>query len=267
MNSSVHKAINSSGLPPMWYRVFSVWLRHIRVYGTHFVSNALPPFLEPLIFLAGIGIGLGHYVGLIEGKTYVQFLATGIVVPSAMYTAAFECSFGTFIRLEYEKVYDGMLASSISVRDLFLGELFFAGTKGMFFSFAVLVIVSSFGLIPSWLALFVPVIGFLTGFMFGSLSLFVTSFVSTINHFSFYFTGLLTPMFFFSGIVFPIKSLPESLQIFAQALPLTHSADLVRAFAFGRFAPILWLDVLYIVVFTIVFASWAIRRLEKQLIK
>ena len=120
-----------------------------------------------------------------------------------MFTASFECTFGTFIRLEFDKVYDGMIASSITVSDLFVGEILFAGTKGLFFSLAVLVVIYPFGLILSPLGLLSPINGFFTGLMFAALALYVTSFVQTINHFNFFITGLLTPMFFFFGDRFP----------------------------------------------------------------
>ena len=252
--------------PGLVSRLFSVWYRHYRVYTKHLLSNGLPPFVEPLFFLVAIGIGLGHYVGLIEGVEYVQFLAAGITVPPAMFTAAFECSFGTFIRLEFDKVYDGMLSSSIDVRDLLVGEMLFAASKSFFFSAAVLLVVSLFGLIPSPAALFTPVIGFFTGLMFAALSLFITSFVTTINHFNFYFTGLLTPMFFFSGIVFPLSEMPGPLKIAAEFFPLTHAVNLVRAFCFNTYSGRLLLDTAYILVFVLVFGVLAVNRLSKRLI-
>ncbi len=247
-------------------RVVSVWFRHYRVYTNNIISNGFPPFVEPLFFMAGIGLGLGHYVGLIDGMPYVQFLAAGIIVPSAMYTSAFECSFGTFIRLEFDQVYDGMLASSITVGDLLVGEILFAGTKSLFFTSAVLLVVSLFGLIPSWMALFSPLVGFLTGLMFAVFSLLVTSFVSTLNQFNFYFTGLLTPMFFFSGIIFPLESLPRSLQIGAQVFPLTHSATLVRAFCFNQLEWTHLLNLAYVIFFIILFGYLSIRRLSRRLV-
>ena len=252
--------------PGLVSRLFSVWYRHYRVYTKHLLSNGLPPFVEPLFFLVGIGLGLGHYVGLIEGLEYVQFLAAGITVPPAMFTAAFECSFGTFIRLEFDKVYDGMLSSSIDVRDLLVGEMLFAGSKSFFFSAAVLLVVSLFGLIPSPAALVTPFIGFFTGLMFAALSLFITSFVTTINHFNFYFTGLLTPMFFFSGIVFPLSEMPGPLKIAAEFFPLTHAVNLVRAFCFNTYSGRLLLDTTYILVFIFVFGVLAVKRLSKRLI-
>ena len=192
--------------------------------------------------------------------------ATGIIVPPAMYTAAFECTFGTFIRLEFDKVYDGMLSASITSEDLLIGEMFFAGTKGIFFSTAVLIVISIFGFVPSPVAVFSPLVGFFTAFMFAALSLYVTSFVKNINHFNFYFTGLLTPMFFFSGIIFPLTNLPVFMQYTAEIFPLTHVARIVRAFCFNSFNIYLLLDLLYIVVFILVFGFLAVKKLKKRLI-
>ena len=168
--------------PSIFSRLYSIWFRHFRVYTKHIISNGFPPFIEPLIILAGIGMGLGHYVGLIDGTPYIYFLAAGILVPPAMFTASFECTFGTFIRLEFEKVYDGMISSPITVRNLFIGEIIFAGTKGLFFSFAVMIVIYPFGLILSPLGLLSPINGFFTGLMFAALALYVTSFVKTIAY-------------------------------------------------------------------------------------
>ena len=116
------------------------------------------------------------------------------------------------------------------------------------------------------MAILAPIAGFFTGLMFAALSLFVTSFVKTINHFSFYFTGLLTPMFFFSGIVFPLENLPAFLQRVALLFPLTHAARIVRAFSFNHYDAYLIFNALYIIVFILGFGLFAIKRLEKRLI-
>ncbi|HDQ44482.1 MAG TPA: ABC transporter [bacterium] len=256
----------SNSIPGLSHRLYSVWYRHMRVYTRNLISNGLPPFLEPLIFLAGIGLGLGKFIVSMEGIPYIEFLASGLLVTSSMYTAAFECSYGTFIRLEFERAYDGMLSAPITVHDLIVGEIIWAGTKGFFFSFAVLVIVSVFGVIPVGLSLFAPFVGFLTGVMFAVISLLVTSFVKNINHFNFYMTGFLSPMFFFSGVVFPVSSLPAALRPLAEAMPLTHVVRLIRAFCHADFTPILWLDLLYVVVVTLLVGHFAIRRLRRRLV-
>jgi lipooligosaccharide transport system permease protein len=253
--------------PPFLARIYGVWFRHFRVYTKSLISNGLPPFLEPLIFLAGIGLGMNIYIKEMDGIPYITFLATGLPITAAMFTAAFECSYGTFIRLEFDKVYDGMLAAPLSVRDLLIGEILWAGTKGLFFSFAVIIVVSLFGLVPLPGSLATPVIGFLTGVMFASLSLLVTSFVSNINHFNFYFTGFLSPMFFFSGVVFPLNNLPPALRWFAEVFPLTHSVRLTRSLSLGTWDPILIADLFFILLFTSITGWFAIGRLRRKLIK
>jgi lipooligosaccharide transport system permease protein len=267
------KSSNSIGYPPLRHRLYSVWYRHMRVYGQHIISNGFPPFLEPLIFLAGIGLGLGQYITEdIGGRSYLEFLAIGLLVTASMWTASFECTFGTFIRLEFQKVYDGMLAAPITANDLIIGEIFWAGSKGLFFSFAVLLvlcIVSAFGqvIVPLPNALTAPLIGFINGMMFATLGLLVTSFVKTINHFNFYMTGLISPMFFFSGVVFEINRLPKNIRPIAEIVPLTHSVRLMRSICGDECSLMtsVW-DVTYIVLFTLIVGYFAVKRLKNRLV-
>jgi lipooligosaccharide transport system permease protein len=254
--------------PSLSQRLYSVWYRHVRVYTKNLISNGLPPFLEPLLFLAGVGLGLGKYITQsMEGLTYIEFLGTGLLVTAAMFTSAYECTFGTFIRLEFEKVYDGMLAAPITVNDLIVGEIIWAGTKGLFFTFAVLCVLTVFRIIALPAGLLCPLVGFLTGLMFATLSLWVTSFVKTINHFNFYLTGIISPMFFFSGVVFPISNLPPSVRFMAEIVPLTHCVRLARAVCIGHYPVSLLASLAYSVVFTVVFGELAIRRLRRRLVK
>jgi len=259
--------MNSNRLPSLGHRLYSVWFRHVLVYTRNIISNGLPPFMDPLIFLAGVGLGLGKYIVSMDDLPYIQFLASGLLVTSAMYTSAFECTYGTFIRLEFDKVYDGMLAAPITTSDLIVGEILWAGTKGLFFSFAVLIMISIFGVIPLSTSVFAPFVGFLTGVMFGALSLLITSFVRTINHFSFYFTGVLSPMFFFCGVVFPMSNLPRFIQPLAWVMPLSHPVVLARALCTGRFHAWHLLSLLYILALTAVTGAFAVRRLRKRLVQ
>jgi lipooligosaccharide transport system permease protein len=252
--------------PGYIHRIYAVWFRHIRVYARNFISNALPPFIEPLIFLAAIGIGLGTYITRMQGVPYVMFLATGLPVTTAMFTSAFECSFATFIRLEFDKVYDGMLGAPLTVNDLILGEIAWGGTKGFFFSFAVVIVSTAFGAVPLPQSFLIPLIGLMTGLLFGALSLFVTSFIKTITHFNFYFTGFISPMFFFSGVVFPLENLPRIVRPIAELVPLTHCVRLARAVAFLRFEPIHVWDATYIVAATALCAFLAVRRLRHRMV-
>ncbi len=247
-------------------RIMSVWYRHVRVYSRTLISNALPPFLEPLIFLVGIGMGLGQFVGTMNGQPYIQYLAAGLLVTAAMFTATFECSFGTYIRLEFDKVYDGMLGAPITANNLLLGEIVWAATKGFVFTLAVLIVAMTAGILsPGWI-LFAPVIGFFTGAMFATLGLLMNAFVKNINQFNFLFSGLISPMFFFAGVVFPIENLPRAAQPIAIVLPLTHPVRLTRALAGGGWSPELWWSILYIVVVTGAMGTAALKLLNKKLV-
>ncbi|MEN6349762.1 MAG: ABC transporter permease [Syntrophomonas sp.] len=258
---------NEYKVPSLWQRVSSVWYRHFRVYNSSFFSNALPPFLEPLILLAGLGIGFGAYIQNMGAMNYILFLASGIIVTSSMYTAAFECTYGTFIRLEFDNIYDGMLGAPISPQNLIIGEILFAGSKGFFFALAVLIVTWLAGIITYPWSIMAAFVGFICGIMFATLSLWITSVVKNINHFNFYFTGLLSPMFFFSGAVFPIENLPRTMQWLAEVIPLTHAVRMARAFCVpGRLGSYLLYDLAYCAVFIIITGYFAIRRLKKRLV-
>jgi lipooligosaccharide transport system permease protein len=252
--------------PRLASRLFSVWFRHMRVYTRNLISNGLPPFLEPVIFLLGVGLGLGRYIASMDGAPFLVFLGTALPMTSAMFTSSYECTFGTFVRLEYQKAYDGMIAAPVTLADLFVGEILWAGTKGLFFSACVVVVLAGFGAIPLPMGLIAVPVGFLAGSMFGALGLLVTSLVSNINHFNFYFTGLLSPMFFFSGTVFPLDSLPKGLRPLAELLPLTHAVRLARDSALSRFSALLLVDLAVLVLVTVLAGYVAIRRLRRRIV-
>lgn len=258
---------NEYKVPSLIQRLISVWYRHIRVYNSNFFSNAFPPFFEPLIFLAGLGIGIGAYIQNMGTMSYILFLASGLIVTSSMYTASFECTFGTFVRLEFDKVYDGMLGAPLSPRDIIIGEVLFAGTKGFFFSLAVLIVIWVTGIINYPLSIVTTIVGLITGLMFATLSLLVTAFVRNINHFNFYFTGLLSPMFFFSGVVFPLENLPKALKYIAEVIPLTHVVRMARAFcAPGGLDYRILYDLVYCIIFTAITGWFAVKLLKKRMI-
>lgn len=252
--------------PPRWSsRISSVWYRHMRVYTKNIFSNALPPLVEPLIFLAGVGLGLGAFITKMDGMPYIRFLATGLLMTAAMFTAAFEMTFGTYIRLEFDKIYDGMLGAPLTATDLMLGEILWCGTKGAAFTLCVMIITTLFGALPFGWVWLSPVVGFAAGLMFAVLALLVTTLVDNINNFNFFFSGLISPMFFFSGVVFPLSNLPRWLQILAEAVPLTHPVRLVRGINTGLQWVNLW-DGLYILLFVAGVGWWAVSRIRKRLI-
>ncbi len=268
MSNQSSKTLQSSPThtPRFLQQSIGVWSRHFKVYSKNLISNMLPPLLEPFIFLAGIGLGLGRYIDKMDGVPYVRFLLTGLLVSASMFTSAFECTYGTFIRMKFDKVYHVMLGSPISATSLMTGELLWASTKGLVFTLSVLFVGYISGIFVLGEALIAPILGFLNALMFASMGLVITSLVKSINHFTFFFTGLLSPMFFFAGVVFPLQELPESLQIISEIMPLTHPIRIVRMFMEQSFSIIILWDFLYIIVFSLIMSFIGIRRIKNILI-
>lgn len=263
--------MTSSNYPSLSARLFSVWLRHLKIYKRNIISNAISPFIDPLLFIVGIGLGLGVYIGSVDyagllNIPFITFLTSGIAISSSMFTATFETTYGTYIRLYYDKVYDGMLCAPLKATDIIFGEGLWAGTKGLIFCFAIAVVGLVFDIIPANMLIIAPILGFVGGIMFASLGFFITSFVSTVNHYSILFTAVLSPMFFFSGVIFPLENLPTIIRPIAEILPLTHPVRIGRALAFGVENELLLFDLIYIVVFIIVIGTVAVRRLRKKLL-
>ena len=218
-------------------KVFAVWRRHQRVYFKFLIANVLPPFLEPLMYILAFGVGLAAYIGKVADVPYAVFLAPGMIASTAMWSASFETTYGTFVRMEYEKIYEAILASPVTFFEMILGEVLWVSTKTAMFSLGVLIVVSTFGLVSSWWCLLVLPLGFLGGMLFSLLGILVTSQVKEMNNFNFYLTGVITPMFFFSGTVFPLHDLPNLLRGACLALPLTHLVTMMRASCQGRLEP------------------------------
>lgn len=102
--------------------------------------------------------------------------------------------------------------------------------------------------------------------MFAAFGFFITSFVDTINHYSVLFTAVLSPMFFFSGVIFPLENLPPVVRPIAEILPLTHPVRIGRALAFGVENKLWLFDLLYIIIFIIITGVVAVHRLQKKLL-
>lgn len=252
--------------PGVVRRIISIWQRHQKCYVKNLFANGFPPFVEPILFLLAIGIGLGRHIDTIEGVPYSHFVASGLLASTAMFTSTFELTYGTYIRMEFGKVYDAILSTPVSLSDAFIGEILWAGSKGVFFSSAVLITIGLFGMVHSPLCLLAPLIGGLTGIIYGSMALIVTSYVKDINNFNFYVTGCCTPMFFLSGIIIPINELPRVMQVISYWVPLTHSVAIIRGLILGSVGGAQFADLAWLMVCIPLVMSLAILRIRKRLI-
>lgn len=216
-------------------RAFRVWQRHWTVYTKLYKTSFALNFAEPALYLVAMGLGLGAFIKEINGQPYIQFIAPGIIASSSMFAAVYECTYGTYIRMTFQKTFDAILATPVNLDDLVAGELIWGATKSVIFGITITIVIALFGLVDSPLiVLAIPSI-FICGLIFAELSIMFAAIVPGIDSFSYFYTLFMTPLFLFSGIFFPLETLPRAVSGIAIFTPLYHLVNVCRALSAGTF--------------------------------
>jgi lipooligosaccharide transport system permease protein len=220
-------------LPGFSLRHWHVWRRNALVWRKLAIPSMLGNLADPLIYMLGLGYGLGAMLADVEGMSYIAFLATGIVCSSTMMAATFEAMYSSFTRMHVQKTWEAIMNAPVSLDDVVLGEAVWAASKSLLSGVAVLLVAWAIGVVQSALALWAIPILFLTGFAFASLGLIMTAASPSYDFFMYYFTLVITPMLLVSGVFFPLSQLPAPMQAVTQFLPLSHAVELVRPLMSG----------------------------------
>ncbi|MEI6970154.1 MAG: ABC transporter permease [bacterium] len=250
---------------PVWYRNWLVYLRTWKV-------SFLPPFLEPILYIAAFGFGLGSLIDSIAyaGMTlsYVEFIAPALLAVSIMNSSFFETTYSSFVRMYYLKTFDATMSAPVSVDEVTTGEIMWGATRSLIAAAIMLAVLIAFGLIGWRYCLLILPLALLGGLGFGSIGMMFTGIVPNIDLFTLPTFLFITPMFLFSGTFFPLDTLPGWAQVAAMTLPLTHLSNLSREICLGFPCglSILW-SVLYLVCFAAVFFLAAIITMRRRLIK
>jgi len=247
------------------WRFWRMWQRNRDVFLRLWHTEAPGTIIEPIIVILAMGLGLGAYVGLVGGQDYMEFIIPGIVASYAMFTVFGECTYGTFFRMEERKTFDAIIATPLNVEDVVAGEIFWGATRALMTGTVILVIAVAFQLVDSWWTLLVPALSFLQGLMFAAIAVFVTSLVPSFYTFNHLFTLFITPMFFFSGVFFPLSRFPEVVQNLSWIAPLTPVVTLTRALFHGEFHAVHLAALGYIVVVAAVFFALALFTMRRRL--
>jgi lipooligosaccharide transport system permease protein len=205
-----------------------IWRRNRLVWTKLAIPSMLGNLADPMLYMLGLGYGLGAMMPNVVGMPYIAFLAAGTVCSSTMMSASFESMYSSFSRMHVQRTWDAIMNAPVELDDVVLGEAVWAASKAFLSGAAVLLVASLLGLVASPLALWALPVVLLTGLAFGGLGLMMTSLSPSYDFFMYYFTLAVTPMMLASGVFFPLQQLPEWLQTVAQALPLTHAVALVR---------------------------------------
>jgi lipooligosaccharide transport system permease protein len=198
---------------------FRVWQRNVTIFRKYWKSIMFPNFVEPLLYLGAMGLGLGAFIqqGGINGQSYVQYIAPGLLASNAMFAASFESTFDTFVKLRFDKVYDAIITTPVNAEDVVAGEYLWAGTRAALYGTAFLGVLVVLGLVSSPWALLIPFALLVIGIMFSVMGTLFTSLIHQIDYFSYYFTLVVTPLFLFSGIFFPVEDFPAPVKTRIQA--------------------------------------------------
>ena len=248
------------------YRIFKVWRRDFLVWQKYFLASLAANFGEPLLYLFAMGYGLGRMVPEVQGMSYPEFIAPAILITTVMNSASFETTFSSYTRMEVQKTFNGIATTPVSMNEVVGGEILWAATKAMVTSCVIFIVLALFGLIPSvWVAL-VPVVMVCTGLLFASIGMLMTSFARSYDHFTYYFTLFISPMFLFSGTFFPLDNLPNWAKTLAYFLPLTYPVKVARHLFAGSFSG---MDAVYLggmLVAAAAIGLIAVRRLVRRLV-
>jgi lipooligosaccharide transport system permease protein len=243
-----------------------VMVREVVNYSSFWRSSTFSSTVDPTIYLLAFGFGFGSLVSRVAGYDYIDFVGTGIVATTVLFSGAFPAMYSTFVKYQFQHTYDAILAAPVDTEELVTGEaLWIAARTGVYGCVPMLVAVA-FGLNPSWGMLLVPPIAALSGLGWACFGIFIAAKAKAIESFSYWQSGLLTPMFLVAGTFFPLSSLPTWAQVLGNFNPLFHCVELVRHAVFGFRG---WVDIWHLS-FLIAFAlvSWrlAIRFMERKLI-
>jgi lipooligosaccharide transport system permease protein len=248
-------------------------MRNRDVYMQTYKSNFLPPLLDPILFLLALGFALGKFVQLGGYGSYAAFITPAIIATAVMNVSIFECMFGSFVRMYYQKTFDAIIATPLSVEDVIAGEILWGATKGLLYAgimFAVVLLMQSIlgiSLVTSPLSVLVVPFSFLAGLLLSAIGMCFTARTQQIDGFNFPMFLFITPMFLFTGTFFPLNALPWQVQDLSLAIfPLTHVVLITRELMSGALAVDAVWSILWIIPVTIFFWILSINLMKKRLI-
>jgi lipooligosaccharide transport system permease protein len=213
--------------------LLGVLVREAVNYSSYWRSSTFSSTVEPTIYLLAFGFGFGSIVSEVAGYDYVEFVGTGTVATAVLFSAAFPAMFGTFVKYQFQRTYDAILAAPVDTEELVTAEALWIATRAGVYGCVPLLVALVFGLDPAWGMLAVPFIAFIAGFGWAGFGISVAGFAKSFENFNYVVSAVLTPLFLVAGTFFPLSELPEAVQVIAQVNPLHHTVELVRNAAFG----------------------------------
>jgi lipooligosaccharide transport system permease protein len=213
--------------------VFAVMSRDVAVFLRSWRSTTFSAVVEPIIFLLAFGLGFGALISQVQGVDYIQFVATGVVATTVVFSSAFPGMFSTFVKREFQRVYDSLLATPVNVDELVTAEILWISIRTGVYSIAPVLVAVCFGLRPGWGVVLVPFIAFLAALGLAAFGVTMAAMMKSIANFNYIISGVLTPLILLAGAYFPVDTMPRWAFYLDQLNPLYHCVTLVRDAVFG----------------------------------
>jgi lipooligosaccharide transport system permease protein len=243
-----------------------VMSRDVVIFKRYWKATTFSSVVQPTIYLLAFGLGIGALRSHIGPVKTIEYIATGTVATAVLFSSAFPGMFNTFVRWQFQRTYDAMLAAPVDVEELLTAEILWISIRAGVYGIAPLLVGFAFGLDPRPGMLLVPLIGFLTGFGFAAFGVLVAAIAKTIDNFNYVTSAVLTPMFLVAGTFFPVSTLPDGVRQVAQVNPLYHCVQLVRDASLGGLGLADLGHAAVLLAFALLMWRLAIRQLGKRLI-
>ncbi len=243
-----------------------VLVREVVNFSSYWRSATFSSTVEPTIYLLAFGFGFGSLVSKVGGYDYVQFVGTGTVATAVLFSSAFPAMFGTFVKYQFQRTYDAILAAPVDTEELVTAEALWIATRASVYGCVPMLVAICFGLQVRPEMLVVPLIGWIAGFGWGCFGIMVAGFAKSIENFNYVVSAVLTPLFLVAGTFFPLDRLPRWAQVLGEVNPLHHCVQLVRDAAFEQLG---WVDLLRVgalLLFGVVIWRIAIAAMQRKLI-
>jgi len=248
-----------------------VWYRNLITYRRIWRINFLVPLLEPAFYILAFGLGLSGLIGKVTYAgmqiEYIRFMAPALVATACMYNSFFETTYASFVRMYYQKTFDGILATPLSLEEVILAEIVWAASKAATAVAVMLAVLMPLGYAGFPEALLCIPLAFLSGLAFASIGMFFTGIIPTIDMFNLPIFLFITPMFLLSGTFFPVSGISKWAVLLSQIFPLYHVVELTRFFCIGVMESHVIFNLAYLVIFTLIFGYLAFLEMKQRLIK
>jgi lipooligosaccharide transport system permease protein len=253
------------------FRFRHVWFRNLITYRRIWRVNFLVPLLEPALYILAFGLGFSGLIGKVDYAglqlAYTRFMAPALVATACMWNSFFETTYASFVRMYYQKTFDGILATPMSLEEIIVAEIVWAASKAVAAVTLMLVVLIPMGYASFPGAFMCIPLAFLGGMAFAAIGMFFTGIIPTIDMFNLPIFLFITPMFLFSGTFFPVSGIPDWAGIFSLFFPLYHLVELTRFFCIGAMESNPVFNLTYLVLFTGVFGWLALLTMKRRLIQ